>query len=128
MVLFKLILLPVIYCTLFVVVLFWSFGVDNFLFHAAAIAAPFDTALVTELLLNSLNLLSLSKIKLVCPVQELSSAESGSYSTELLEVNKSLQQTGCNRNTMLRARDTLRAAGLEREGRARGETRNGEKC
>lgn len=29
---------------------------------------------------------------------------------------------------MLKGRDTLRAAGQEREGRARGEARSGEKC
>lgn len=75
-------------------------------------------------------MLFLLKINLVCPVKELSSAErgnTGSYSTELLEVSKSQQETGCNRNMMLRGRDTLRAAGQETEGRARGEARNREK-
>lgn len=61
----------------------------------------------------------------------LKSCNTGSYSAELLEVSASQQKTGRESNTgntMLRGRDTLRAAGL-REGageRARGEARKRE--
>ncbi len=75
------------------------------------------------------------KINLLCPDKELSSAESGntgSNSIELLEVSESQQKTGCNSNTMLSGRETLRAAGQEGEvvveGAAWGEARNREKC
>lgn len=88
-------------------------------FSIAAIAAPCDTALLTALAAPQSYLALLLKIKLVCPVKELSSAESGNmgkYGAELLEVNKSQQKTGCNRNTMSKGRDTLRAAGRRRWG------------
>lgn len=90
---------------------------DSFIFNT--MAAPSEAALLTEALPPQPYLALLLKINLVRPVKELSSAESGntgSYSTELLEVSKSQQKTGCNRNTMFRGRDTARAAGQERWG------------
>lgn len=59
------------------------------------------------------------KIKLVCPLGELSSAErsnAGSYNTELLEVSESQQKTGCSSNMMLKVTDMQRAASQEKGG------------
>ncbi|KAI3365252.1 hypothetical protein L3Q82_010344 [Scortum barcoo] len=96
-----------------------SFGVDSFIFNTPAAAARSDTAILTAPLPPQPYLALLLEINLVRPLKELSSAESGNmggYSAELLEVSKNQQKTGCNRNTMLRGRDALRAAGQERGG------------
>lgn len=88
-------------------------------FSMAAIAALCDTALLTTLAAPQSYLALLLEIKFVCPVKELSSAESGNMGkcgAELLEFNKSQQKTGCSRNMMSKGRDTLRAAGCRRWG------------